>query len=57
MSKEQKMIKKEFAKLVKDLVTENAGEMEDKQEIPKTTTMGLLPLAWVACCSVCLQIR
>ena len=34
MSKEQKMIKKEFAKLVKDLVTENAGEMEDKQLIP-----------------------
>jgi acyl-CoA dehydrogenase len=34
MSKEQKMIKNEVAKLVKNIVTENAAEMEEKREIP-----------------------
>jgi alkylation response protein AidB-like acyl-CoA dehydrogenase len=34
MSKEQKMIKNEVAKLVKDLVIENAGEMENKKALP-----------------------
>ncbi|MCP4750092.1 MAG: acyl-CoA dehydrogenase [Proteobacteria bacterium] len=34
MSKEQKMIKDEVAKLVKDLVIDNAREMEDTKAIP-----------------------
>ncbi|MBT3225959.1 MAG: acyl-CoA dehydrogenase [Deltaproteobacteria bacterium] len=34
MSKEQKMIKDEVAKLVKNIVTENAADMEEKREIP-----------------------
>ncbi len=42
MSKEQKMIKNEVAKLVKDVVTENAGEMEDKGQIPQDS----LQKAW-----------
>ncbi|MBU2647253.1 acyl-CoA dehydrogenase family protein [bacterium] len=37
MSKEQKMIKDEVAKLVKGIVTENAAEMEEKREIPAET--------------------
>ena len=34
MSKEQKMIKDEVAKLVKNIVTDNANEMDEKREIP-----------------------
>ena len=34
MSKEQKMIKEEVAKLVKNIVTDNVREMEDKNDIP-----------------------
>ncbi|NQU65577.1 MAG: acyl-CoA dehydrogenase family protein, partial [SAR324 cluster bacterium] len=34
MSKEQKMIKDEVAKLVKNIVTDGAAEMEEKREIP-----------------------
>ncbi len=34
MSKEQKMIKDEVAKLVKGIVAENANEMDEKREIP-----------------------
>ncbi len=35
MSKEQKMIKDEVAKLVKDIVIDNMNEMEEKGEIPQ----------------------
>lgn len=34
MSKEQKMIKSEVARLVKGIVIDEAGDMEDKREIP-----------------------
>ena len=37
MSKEQKMIKDEVARLVKDIVTDNVREIEDKGEIPGDT--------------------
>ncbi len=37
MSKEQKMIKDEVAKLVKDIVTENAHDMDEGGEIPEDT--------------------
>ena len=37
MSKEQKMIKDEVAKLVKGIVTKNANEMDEKREIPADT--------------------
>ncbi|MFO8048971.1 MAG: acyl-CoA dehydrogenase family protein [Desulfosudaceae bacterium] len=35
MSKQQKMVKKEVAKLVKDLVTENAHDMDENGQIPE----------------------
>lgn len=42
MSKEQKMIKSEVSKLVKDVVIENVKEMEEKGTIPRNT----LQKAW-----------
>ena len=42
MSKEQKMIKDEVAKLVKDIVTDNVRDMEDKNEI----SMDVIQKAW-----------
>ncbi len=42
LSKEQKMIKDEVAKLVKDVVTENADEMDKKRDIP----MDSIQKAW-----------
>ncbi len=35
MSKQQEMVKKEFAKLVKDIVTDNAHEMDENGTIPE----------------------
>ncbi len=42
MSKEQKMIREEVAKLVKDMVTENAHDMDESRSIPA----GVIQKAW-----------